>query len=298
MLASTLSNVPVDVPVLPDHIDRVNQVAQLVFTVGQIPPMLICFYLAYRYCKAYGTWLPWLILLGGLLMSTIEPIVDKNGLVWFPVDGQWSAFSDYGVTLPIWLVLGYVWFFGGRAMYIWHCLEQGRGTDRSFMFKNWGIIVLIDVVLENVGLYLGVFLYYGNQPLQIGKFPLWWAAINSATPIILGAAVFVLRPRLSGWRMLLVIPLAPAVCAGANAAVGWITWDALNNTDVPSVLVQLAGCVTVLFSLLLVALTRWFVEQSAQVGLVSLDGSKAPRIKRLLVQQHSEVVPAMAGTKV
>lgn len=267
-----------DVPQLPDHVDRVNQTAQLVFTMGQLPPLLIFCYLAYRYSRAYSSPLPWLMLLGGLLMAAVEPIVDRNGLCWFPIDGQWSTITDYGVSLPVWLVIAYVWFFGGRAMYIWHALEQGRGADRTFLLKNWLLIVLIDVVLENVGLYLGVFLYYGQQPLQVGRFPLWWAAINSATPIVVGALVFVLRRELRGRRAWLVVPLAPAVAAGVNAATGWVTWAALNNTATPVVLVQLAGVATVVLSLALLRLTRALLEQSARVGLVSLEGVGAPSV--------------------
>lgn len=289
-----------DAPVLPANIDPVNHTAQAVFTFGQITPMLIFMFLAYRYQRGYGTPIPWLMMVGGLGMALVEPLVDRVGLVWFPTGGQWGIYTDYGVSQPIWLILAYVWFFGGRAMYIWHCLEQGRGTDRLFLVKNWATVFVIDIALESVGLGLGVFFYYGNQPLQVGKFPLWWAAINSATPIILAVTVFLLRGWLKGWRVLLVVPLAPAVCAAVNGGIGWITWDAINNTTLPSIVVQLAGCATVASALMLLRVTQGLMEVCAKAGVVALDGSQNPRVdgfrKRIASDDARAPVPVSSGS--
>lgn len=253
------------VPELPADIEPVNQTAQWVFTLGQITPMLIFFYLAYKYSKLYNSLLPFAFLVGGLLMCMVEPLVDHNGRVWFPTDGQWTAFTDYNVQLPIWLVLAYVWFFGGRAMYIWHAIEQGKAVDPKWIYKHWLVVFLIDAVLENIGLYLKVFLYYGEQPLQFGKFPLWWGAINSTTPIVLAIVVVILRPHLTGWKALWVIPLAPAVGAAVNAGCGWITWNAINNTEIPAPLVWLCGCITVGLTLLLLRLSQALLNQTLRL---------------------------------
>ena len=248
--------IPAGVPELPANIDPVPETAQALFTFGQIGPILIFFWLAHKYSKQYGTLLPWCFLVGGLLMCMNEPLVDHNGRVWFHVDGQWNAFVDYGVHLPVWLVLAYIWFFGGRAMVIWHLMEKGAANDPRWIYKHWGLVFVIDAILENIALYIGLFLYYGEQPLQFGKFPLWWGAINSATPIVLAAVVVVLRPHLTGWKVLWVIPLAPAVAAAVNASLGWITWNAINKTELPVAVVWAAGCVTVAMSLMLLHLTR------------------------------------------
>jgi hypothetical protein len=253
------------VPQLPTHIDPVNQTAQWVFTLGQVTPLLISIWLAHKYAKQYRSALPWMFLVGGLLMCMIEPLVDHNGRVWFPTDGQWNAFVDYGVHLPIWLVMAYVWFFGGRAMLIWHLMEQGRAQDPRWLYKHWGLVFVIDAVLENIGLYLGVFLYYGEQPLKFGKFPLWWGAINSTTPIVLAALVLVLRPHLTGRKIAWVIPLSPAVAAAVNSSLGWITWNAINNTALPAAVVWGAGCLTVAQALVLLYLIRALVLQQQRL---------------------------------
>jgi hypothetical protein len=161
--------------------------------------------------------------------------------------------------------MAYVWFFGGRAMLIWHLMEQGRAQDPRWLYKHWGLVFVIDAVLENIGLYLGVFLYYGEQPLKFGKFPLWWGAINSTTPIVLAALVLVLRPHLTGWKIAWVVPLSPAVAAAVNSGLGWITWNAINNTALPAAVVWGAGFLTVAQALVLLYLIRALVLQQQRL---------------------------------
>lgn len=266
----------VNMPALPGDIDEVNTTAQTVFTVGQIVPMAIFFWLAHRYRRQHRTWIPWAILAGGFAMSIIEPFVDHNGLVWFPTEGQATAFRDYGVSLPLWLVIAYIWFFGGRVLYLWHALEIGKGADRTWWFKSWGVVFGIDIVLETVGLYMGLFFYYGEQPFKLGKFPLWWAAINSTTPLVLAVLIFVLRSQLRGWRMLAIVPMSAATCAAVNAAAGWPVYGALHNTQCPTSLVWCAGALTFALAIGIVHLTRALAEVCARAGLVDLAGGAPP----------------------
>lgn len=266
----------VNVPVLPPGIDEVNTTAQTVFTIGQIVPMAIFCWLAHRYRQEHRCWIPWAMLAGGFAMSLVEPLVDHNGLCWFPQEGQVTAFRDYGVELPLWLVIAYVWFFGGRAMYIWHALERGKGADPSWWLKSWATVFAIDIVLETVGLQLDLFFYYGEQPLKLGQFPLWWAAINSTTPVLLGALAFVLRSQLQGWRALALVPLAPAVCAGVNAAAGWPIYGTLHNTACPTWLVWASALLTIALALTVTRLTRALVEVCARAGIVELEPARSP----------------------
>ncbi len=214
------------------------------------------------------------MLAGGFAMSLVEPLVDHNGLCWFPQDGQVTAFRDYGVELPLWLVIAYVWFFGGRAMYVWHALERGKGADPTWWFKSWATVFGIDIVLETIGLQMDLFFYYGEQPFELGRFPLWWAAINSTTPMLLGALVFVLRAQLHGWRVLLVVPLSPAVCAAVNGAAGWPIYGTLHNTECPTWLVWASAALTIRSPLGVTRLTRALVEVCARAGIVDLDPAR------------------------
>ena len=56
------------VPALPVHIPKVNQTAQWIFTLGQIPPIIVAIVLAVRWSREKRTLLPVMILLGGALM--------------------------------------------------------------------------------------------------------------------------------------------------------------------------------------------------------------------------------------
>jgi hypothetical protein len=51
-------------------------------------------------------------------------------------------------------------------------------------------------------------IYYGCQPLLLGKFPLWWMAVNAAIPLVLAALIYRFDSYFRDWRTLAVIPLA------------------------------------------------------------------------------------------
>ena len=230
------------IPHLPTHIPEVNQTLQWIFTLGQIPPLVIAVVLAVRWSKEHGTVIPVLFLVGGLIAMFNEPIVDHNGLVWFPTDGQWTLYTTFGIAQPIWLAMAYLWFFGGQPMVIWRFLE--KGLPARSLWKAFGLVVLVDIVLEHPGLYADLFLYYGHQPFKFTRFPLWWGVVNATTPIVAATLVHVLRKEWKGWRVLGVVVLLPIVQAATNAGTAFPIWNTLN-TRLPWPVVWGAGVVSV-----------------------------------------------------
>lgn len=247
------------IPQLPDAIPAVNQAAQWFFTLFQMPMLVAAVVLALRLARRYQSLIPFVFLVGGGLAMLNEPIVDHNAAVWFPTDGQWTLYTTFGVPQPVWLATAYVWFFGGQAMLTWHLLEQGLPAQR--LWKAFAVLVASDIVLEHPGLYLDLFFYYGEQPFQFTRFPLWWGFVNATTPLVSATLVYLLRPYLTGRRTLGLVLLVPMVSAGTNAALAWPVWNAVNSTW-PWPVVWAAGGLTVglaLFTvhLLVVGLERF-----------------------------------------
>lgn len=185
--------------------------------------------LALREWRRSGSPLSLLMLVGGGLCMFIEPIVDVLGLVWFWPEGQFVLFETFGRPIPNWMLPVYIFYVGGQAIYTWQRLEKGE-TMRG-IFKLYAIYMIVNVFLEEPPLHMGLYTYYGAQPLQLGLFPMWWAFTNAAMPIVLGALVYALRPYLIGWKTLLVVPMMPMGDALTNGAIAWPTWTALNTTD-------------------------------------------------------------------
>jgi hypothetical protein len=230
------------IPQLPADIPEVDQTFQWIFTLGQIPPLVIAVVLAVRWSKEHRTVIPLLFLVGGLFAMFNEPVVDHNGLVFFPTDGQWTLYTTFGIAQPIWLAMAYLWFFGGQPMVIWRFLE--KGLPARSLWKAFGLVVLVDIILEHPGLYADLFFYYGHQPFKFTRFPLWWGVVNATTPIVAATLVHVLGPKLAGWRVAGVVALVPIVQAATNAGTAFPVWNTLN-TRLPWPVVWGAGLVTI-----------------------------------------------------
>jgi hypothetical protein len=203
------------------------QTAQMIFTYGNIVPLLLIGILAFRYAQRNRTMLPFQLLLGGLICMFIEPVVDVLGLCYFPHQGSWAAFRAFNVTIPLYMVPVYMWFVGGQAFLVYQMLE--RGMTRSQIFRIWLTLALVNGALETPGLLIGVYTYYGDQPFQFLGLPWWWTFGNALMPITAAVLVFKLRPYLTGYKSLLIIPLVPMADGLTNGAIGWPTWLALNS---------------------------------------------------------------------
>jgi hypothetical protein len=260
---------------------HMNTTAQAIFTIGQMVPCLVLAFIAWRIWQKERSPIPALCMVGGALAILMEPIVDVLGQVWFPRDGQWRLLETWGRPIP-WFIVVYIWYVGGQAYLSYRKLDQGgRGRD---IWKLYGIFFLANVICETPGLYMNLYAYYGHQPLNFFRLPLWWPAVNAAMPILAGTLIFLLRPYLQGWRVLAVILLIPAADGMANAAVGWPTWNALN-TRLPAAVVWAAGCLTV-------ALASLMIHFIAQVADTKNAGRAAPPVAAAKTNGRKGGVPA------
>ena len=180
-----------------------------------------------------------LMVAGGAIMI-FEPMVDTVGACWFP-SNSWTAFTAWGRPLPVWLCLAYFFYFGIATSAIWKALH--RGLTQRQIWMVFCAAMLGDLIFETVLLTMNPYVYYGYQPLMLGKFPLWWMAVNAAIPLVLAALIHRFDSYFRGWRTLSVIPLALTTSAAVNAAVGWPSWLVIN-TDVGWVLTQVGGLAT------------------------------------------------------
>ncbi|MCV7099020.1 hypothetical protein [Mycobacterium palustre] len=180
-----------------------------------------------------------LMLSGGAIM-VFEPMVDTVGGCWFP-SNSWTAFSAWGRPLPVWLCLAYFFYFGIATSTIWTAMRKGL-TQRQ-VWVVFCAAMLGDLAFETVLLTMNPYVYYGYQPLLLGRFPLWWMAVNAAIPLVLAALIYRFDSYFRGRKTLAVIPLALTTSAAVNAALGWPSWLVIN-TDVGWLLTQVGGLAT------------------------------------------------------
>lgn len=195
---------------------------------------------ALRLWRANRDALPLLLLAGGALCVFLEPLVDVLGLCWYPRGSQLEIFELMGRPIPFLVLPGYTFFMGGLTVIALHRLEvEGPGE----LLRLYPFMILLELPFEILAVHTEVYVYYGQQPLRIAEFPVWWLFVNTMVPVVAAVLLRAMRPWLVGPLALVVIPLLPAVDAGVNAAFAWPTWTVLHS-DVPMAVTQLAGVAT------------------------------------------------------
>ena len=188
-----------------------------------------------------------LFLAGGTMMA-FEPLVDTVGAVWFQEDAT-RAFVAYGRPIPVWLCLAYFFYFGIGVGVDWLWLRQGFTKNKIWILFGAGLVG--DMLFEMTLLAFDTYIYYGDQPLVLLNFPMWWAPVNALIVVMCACAVYRFEPWLGGWRSLQIIPLAMVCSAAGNAAAGWTSWFVIN-TEVTWVLTQVGGLLTFAFAIWIV----------------------------------------------
>lgn len=260
----------------PTDVPPVSATGQAVYTafVSLLTAGLIG--VTVRWAIRARTPVPVLMLLGGGLAMLNEPIVDANALVYFNPEGRWTLYTLFEIGQPVWLLPGYIFFFGFQAAAIWWWMST-RAVSRRALFAFFFAVVAVDAAFEHVALALDLFGYYGAQPFEFTGFPLWWAFVNATTPIVSAALVLRLAPRLPGWRLLAIAPLMVIAQAATNAGPGLPVWDALNS-ELPPAAVWVAGAVTMALCVLTVWATDVLLVHSGRRTATS--GRRArPRVR-------------------
>ncbi len=171
-----------------------------------------------------------LLLIGGAISYFNEPIDDVLGLVWHPEVDQWTALDTFS-RVPLWGLGIYIVFFGGLPYLILANLR--RGMTRGQLWRWVGVLVVVDVAVELPVLAAGIYQYFGDPPMQIAGFPVFWIFINAVGPLALAVLLLTAGEVFTGWRMVYLLFL-PMVCdAAGTVAVGWPIFSALH-ADVPT----------------------------------------------------------------
>lgn len=263
MIQSLLSQAPPSYPVPPSDLSAPHAWS-MAFTVMCVTFWALAFIWVTRLALR-GEKLGLVFLLGGLCMGLLEPYLDYLGLLWFASDNVAVTVNLFQRHIPLYVVLGYSFFFGLQAYVIYRAILLGKGA--KFFVYAYALSWLFDAALQITGAQFGLYRYYGQQPFLFFGAPAWWYTIDASLQLVAGLVLFLLRHRLVGWGQLIVIPLLPAIYAGLNGGLGWPTFTCLNsnytaqlNGNGSAPLVYLGGVATVALTAFLV----WLVI--AEIG--------------------------------
>jgi hypothetical protein len=176
--------------------------------------------------RKIGPALP-LIVTGGVISGLMEAWLDNVVLVGYPPHQALPVIEAFGRSVPIFVPIGYGWFCGGLLYLVARSFQ--RGITRRKVWTIYGAIALIDFVAIGLSSWIGILQFFGNPPMDILGYPLWWAGIDSLDVVSGGTLVFAMLGHLRGLSQLWYL-IVPSMALGASAGiVGWPVSTAINS---------------------------------------------------------------------
>lgn len=196
---------------MPDHTlppDLVmNPVYQQWFTVLTFLAALAAGIYLWRESRKYGSYLPLCIYLGSGIAVVYEPLMDILMMCVYPEQGQWTWIELWERKIPVYLGFTYFFYF---PVAIWQFFRQfDASTAAASLWKTAAVLFVTISLFEYVGLALGMWYYYGEQPLRILGLPQFIPFMGLAFLIGPGYALWRIKKYLTGSRAMAAIILTP-----------------------------------------------------------------------------------------
>jgi hypothetical protein len=214
-----------------------------------------------------------LLLVGGYICSFDEPLIDFLCHCFFPADG-WTGHTVFNRSIPIWVILAYVIFYGGLTYVL--SVAFARGISRRALWTSIGIWGALNLAMEIPLLQSNLYLYYGDQPLDVGGFPLSQLVFNAFGSLLGAVVVTRLSWLLTGARQLLLV-LIPFATFMSSWVVGMPLFLVLG-TDASHALRALAALVSMLIGL--IGIDTLIRLGTGQLRLLPPDSSAPAEIRR------------------
>jgi hypothetical protein len=113
---------------------------------------------------------PVILLVTGGITCVLEPLFDHLYGLWFVTKGQWTAFETYGISVPVWLPIVYVAYYG--AWTVWLTNRWQKGATPAQVTKLYLASVAIAFSAEQFYIQvLGLYNYQDSQPLYVAGYP-------------------------------------------------------------------------------------------------------------------------------
>ena len=157
-----------------------------------------------------------LLLVGGYVCSFDEPLIDFLCHCFFPADG-WIGHTVFHRSIPIWVILAYVVFYGGLTYVL--SVAFARGVTRRALWISIGIWGALNLAMEIPLLESNLYVYYGDQPFVVGGFPLSQLVFNAFGSLLGAVVVTRLSWLFAGARQLLLL-VVPFVTFMSSWAAG------------------------------------------------------------------------------
>ena len=212
--------------------------------------LVVCLALPWAIKKAVRQrdYLPLLALGSGLFTSLGEPMLDLVGHLRWSQNLLGPAFSNFGIAIPVLIPPCYALFMGLEAY--WIRLVIARGVTTKGMFSMFAAVGVSDAIMEHPGVLMGVYEYYGRQPLEFYKFPFYWSFTNGVAITTIGVMLFYVWPLVKDnpLHRLAILPLGVMGTMIGEFGSGFPVFLGIN-ANIPTWLQWAIGCLTIPISI-------------------------------------------------
>lgn len=242
---------------IPRHL-LMPQQTELVFTiVCGIGLVLSLVYMLLQIRKR-GDLVPLYVYIGAALAFFYEPFADYIVLVYFPEQGQLAAIDIVDRKVPWFMFFSYVWYIAPFAVFFLDWVE--KGISRSAWWGSFVVALVLGTLFEELGILLGLWTYYGEQPFRLFGLPLWipfgfMCFVYGYAALVHGIVKYL--PRNVHW---IIAPTGPLAISGIHVATALPATSALYTTS-NSGLLYLWATISILLSMMFLwALSQVYVK--------------------------------------
>jgi hypothetical protein len=201
---------------------------------------------AVRVRRRWQTSMGFVLVLATLLASGVEVVFNTAGQFWYYRPGADALFTTWGRSLPTWALGSYVPFYGGLGMIGWFLMERGAPRRRMAIYavSVWVFAIVTEVSLVGIHVYQ----YFGPQPYEIARFPIWVSAANAGicTSVAVGAPL--LARSLRGPAQWLMVAAGPSLVSAFLIGTTFPAVLALHSDHPSTGLLYLAGAASTLLA--------------------------------------------------
>ena len=229
---------------------------------------------AFGILRREGNPLPLFIGVGGGIASLLEPLYDITAMIWHPTVGQWTAFTLFDRQIPMFIPLAWCWNVGFGSAVFWRCFATGRINSSNIWYWYAGCIA-VNALFEAPGTTLGVYTYYGSQPLPItpGLYSPPVGFLNGAAELVVAFTAYRLGTFFQrGWVAWSLGWFITPIAFFAGSGAGWIpVMVAATSPQWPAWATHALGLLSMGLSLGVVWMVRQLLaEQSRQDASASV----------------------------
>jgi len=208
-----------------------------------------------------GSPLGLVLMAGGGIAYFNEPVDDVLGLVHHPRPGLNIVLDTIG-PLPMWGLPTYIIFFGAIPYLLLRAIQDRGFNLRTYwigLFATFAADLAIELPLLQTDLYQ--YYSYGETPMTIARFPVYWLFINTTGPVLCAAVLYAVPSYFTGWRRGLLVLLPVLADASCSIAVGLPVYTVLHTESVGGVGRWFGALLTCFIGLVLLdAFGRWILH--------------------------------------